>query len=78
MLERRAFDGNLRRLRRAVFRDDYLARAGREFRREAGDQPLKRVGAGMRRNNDGRLQPKDCVAPAALAQAVRANFPIPS
>ena len=56
MLERRAFDRKLHRRRRAILGDDYLARAGRQFRREARHQPPKRVGPVVRRDDDRRLQ----------------------
>ena len=55
MLERRAFERKLHRRRRAVLRDDYLARAGRQFRREARNQPPNRVGPVVSRDDDRGL-----------------------
>ena len=56
MRKRHAFDRKVRRRRRAVLGDEYLARSRREFRCEARHQPPKRVGAIVRRDNDRRLQ----------------------
>ncbi len=55
MLERRAFERKLHRRRGPVLRDDYLARAGRQFRREARNQPPNRVGPVVSRDDDRGL-----------------------
>jgi len=56
MRKRYAFERELRRRRRAVLGDEYLARSGRKLGRKARQQSPKRVRAIVRRDNDGRLQ----------------------
>src|ERR1700733_13072997 len=55
VLERRAFQRKLHRRRRAVLRGAYPARPGRQYRREAGNQPPNRVGPVVSRDDDRGL-----------------------